>query len=74
MVIEMDVLQKHVLILQYSLFIDKTQNLVVVWNKIMQVIDWFIDQAAASVLFGLLSPDLESVKGFTYINNCFPTR
>lgn len=32
------------------------------------------NQAAASVLFGLLSPDLESVKGFTYINNCFPTR
>jgi len=32
------------------------------------------NQAAASVLFGLVSPDLDSVKGFTYINNCFPTR
>jgi len=32
------------------------------------------DQAAASVVFALCSPDLETVQGFTYINNCFPTR
>ncbi|XP_023333454.1 WW domain-containing oxidoreductase, partial [Eurytemora carolleeae] len=33
-----------------------------------------IQQAAGSVIFALCSPDIQDIEGFTYINNCFPTR
>jgi len=32
------------------------------------------EQAAGSVVFALCSPDIQDIQGFTYINNCFPTK
>ncbi len=37
-------------------------------------LNFLISQAAGSVVFSLCSPDLEQLKEFVYINNCFPSK